>query len=192
MKPVNLLPIAEALFEGGIRILEITLNSESPFEVIEHLSVQMKDKICIGAGTVLDIQSADKAIDHGAQFIISPSLDVDLVGYLKKKNIVVIPGAFTATEIVTAYRAGADIVKVFPAMSASYIQNLRGPLSNIRLMPTGGINTQNIAAFQKAGAVAFGVGHALVETDQQISAEALKQLIKKAEGFVHALADHSD
>jgi 2-dehydro-3-deoxyphosphogluconate aldolase/(4S)-4-hydroxy-2-oxoglutarate aldolase len=186
-EPKKVISIVQALFEGGIRVVEITLNSENALELISELSSKMKDKILVGAGTVLDIESAEAAAEHGAQFIISPSLDIDVMKLVKQKKLVSIPGAFTATEILTAYNAGADIVKVFPAPNPEYIKSLRGPLSFIPLMPTGGINVNNIGEFQKAGAVAFGVGSSLVDTRQQITEDFLKQTTLKAKQFIQAL-----
>jgi 2-dehydro-3-deoxyphosphogluconate aldolase / (4S)-4-hydroxy-2-oxoglutarate aldolase len=186
-EPKKVISIVQALFEGGIRVVEITLNSANALELISELSSKMKDKILVGAGTVLDIKSAEAAINHGAQFIISPSLDIEVIKLVKQKKLVSIPGAFTATEILTAYNAGADIVKVFPATNPQYIKSLRGPLSFIPLMPTGGININNIGEFQKAGAVAFGVGSSLVDTSQQITEDFLKQLTLKANQFNQAL-----
>jgi len=185
--PKNVASIVQALFEGGIRIVEITLNSENAFELIRGLSENMRDKMLIGAGTVLNVQSAEIAIAHGAQFIISPSLDIAVIKLVKQKKLVSIPGAFTATEIVTAFNAGADIVKVFPALNPEYIKDLRGPLSHIPLMPTGGINIHNIVEFKKAGAVAFGVGSSLVDASQQINENSLQQLAIKAKQFVQAV-----
>ena len=188
--PANVVPMVHALYEGGIRMVEITLNSEMAFELIRELSSGMKDKMLIGAGTVLDLPSARTAIAQGAQFIISPSLDIDLIKFVKEKKRVSIPGAFTATEIVSAFNAGADIVKVFPALNPQYIKDLMGPLSHIPLIPTGGINPDNINAFQKAGAVAFGIGSSLVNASQQITEEALQQLSGKASQFVQAVNNH--
>jgi 2-dehydro-3-deoxyphosphogluconate aldolase / (4S)-4-hydroxy-2-oxoglutarate aldolase len=186
-EPKKVISIVQALFEGGIRVIEITLNSTNALELISELSSKMKDKILVGAGTVLDIKSAEAAINHGAQFIISPSLDIEVIKLAKQKKLASIPGAFTATEILTAYNAGADIVKVFPAPNPQYIKSLRGPLSFIPLMPTGGVNVNNIGEFQKAGAVAFGIGSSLVDTSQQITEDFLKQLTLKAKQFIQAL-----
>jgi 2-dehydro-3-deoxyphosphogluconate aldolase/(4S)-4-hydroxy-2-oxoglutarate aldolase len=186
-EPGKVLPIVQSLFEGGIRVVEITLNSDNAFELIRELSLKMGDKMLIGAGTVLDSVSAEMAITSGARFIISPSLNIQVIKLVKKQKLVSIPGAFTATEIVTAYQAGADIVKVFPAMNPQYISNLRGPLSHIPLMPTGGININNIGEFQKAGGVAFGVGSSLVDAGQQITGDSLRQLTRRADQFVQAV-----
>jgi 2-dehydro-3-deoxyphosphogluconate aldolase/(4S)-4-hydroxy-2-oxoglutarate aldolase len=186
-EPKKVFSIVQALFEGGIRVVEITLNSENAFELISELSAKMNDKMLIGAGTVLDVQSAETAIKHGAQFIISPSLNIELIKFVKEQNLVSIPGAFTATEIVTAYNAGADIVKVFPALNPQYIKDLRAPLSHIPLMPAGGINLSNIKEFQKAGAVAFGVGSSLVDAGLQTTNDSLKQLAQKANQFIQSI-----
>ena len=188
----KVLPIVQALYTGGIRVVEITLNSENPFEIIRELAIRMKGKTLIGAGTVMDIPSAEMAIQHGARFIISPMLDNNLIKFVKGQGLVSIPGAFTATEIVAAHWAGADIVKVFPAPDSRYIHDLTGPFPHIRFMPTGGIHENNIAAFRMAGAVAFGVGSALVSAGQKISTDALSQLTSKAEGLIHALTNHTE
>jgi len=185
--PKNVSLIIQALLEGGIKTAEITLNSENAFELISELSEKLGDKVLIGAGTVLDAQSGELAIAHGARFIVSPSLNIELIRLVKQKKIVSIPGAFTATEIVTAYNAGADIVKVFPALSAQYIKDLRGPLFHIPLMPTGGINIHNIHEFRKAGAAAFGIGSSLVDARQQITGDSLGQLKERARQFVMAV-----
>ena len=191
VEPSNVFPVVQALHEGGIRIVEVTLNSERAFELIGELSTAMKEML-IGAGTVLDLPSARTAILHGAEFIISPSVNVEVVKYVKQHKRISIPGAFTATEIVTAYQAGADIVKVFPVPGPQYIHDLRGPLSHIPLMPTGGINADNIREFQKAGAVAFGIGSSLVKAGQQITGDALHQLTVRAARFVQSVKNNPD
>ena len=147
----------------------------------------MKDKMLIGAGTVLDLQSAKTAVRHGAQFIISPSLDIKVIQFVKQQKLVSIPGAFTATEILAAYNEGADIIKVFPALSPQYIKDLRGPFSHIPLMPTGGISLNNIREFQNAGAVAFGIGGSLVDASRQMTEDSLKQLTQKSNQFIQAI-----
>jgi 2-dehydro-3-deoxyphosphogluconate aldolase / (4S)-4-hydroxy-2-oxoglutarate aldolase len=186
-KPADVENIVDALYQGGIRAVEVTLNSENALDLISRLSVRVKGQMLVGAGTVLNTAAALAAIDAGAQFIISPSLDIDTISVTKAQGIVSIPGAYTATEIVKAHEAGADIVKVFPAQSAQYIKDLRGPLSHIPLMPTGGVNVSNIRAFRDAGAVAFGVGGALVDSSQSVTAAYLAALVEKARAFVQAV-----
>lgn len=185
--PAGVIHIAKALNEGGIRILEITMNSEEPLRVIKEVADSLGDKMVIGAGTVLDAQTAREAVAAGAKFILSPTVDEEVIKVSKSLGVVSIPGAYTATEILTAYRYGADIVKVFPATSPSYIKDIRGPLPQIPLLPTGGITPENIAEFKKAGAVGFGIGSALVNSKEAITPEYLTQLTEKARAFVNAI-----
>ncbi|MDO6431095.1 bifunctional 4-hydroxy-2-oxoglutarate aldolase/2-dehydro-3-deoxy-phosphogluconate aldolase [Flavitalea sp. BT771] len=180
--------VAAALYAGGIRCLEITLNSPDALAVIRNLSVRLGDRLVVGAGTVLDAAEARAAIDAGARFIISPALDIPTILVTKQSQAVSIPGAFTATEILTAYRNGADIIKVFPAsVGVGYFRDLRGPLPHIPLMPTGGVNLDNIADYQKAGAVAFGIGSALVDGRQSVTDEYLRRLTETARRFSNAI-----
>ena len=180
--------IAAALHAGGVRLLEITLNSPGALEAIRQVAATMGDRLLVGAGTVLTPEEAEAAIAAGARFILSPSLDIATIQLTRQLGAVSIPGAFTATEILTAWRNGADIVKVFPAsVGVNYFRDLRGPLPQIPLMPTGGINLDNIRDFQKAGAVAFGIGSALVPAIQDITPAALGQLTAKAAEYVKAV-----
>ncbi len=179
--------IANALYEGGIRILEVTLNSEQALDLIERLSHTFQDKMMIGAGTVLDHSDAVNAIAAGASFLISPSMDSRVINTTKKAGRISIPGAFTATEILTAYNNGADIVKVFPAPDAAYIKNILAPLNHIRLMPTGGIDETNIKAFAATGAVAFGIGSALVKSGSVVDNNYLGELTARAKRLIDAL-----
>lgn len=185
--PGDVMDIAAALYAGGIFAVEVTLNSANALELISKLADKQKNKMLVGAGTVLNAASALKAMKAGAQFIISPSLDIETINVTKGQGVVSIPGSYTATEIVKAHAAGADIVKVFPAQSAQYIKDLRGPLSHIPLMPTGGVNISNIRAFRDAGAVAFGIGSALVDSSQPVTADYLSALTEKARAFVQAI-----
>ncbi len=180
--------IAAALAEAGIRLIEITLNSPGALESIRELATSMGSQLLVGAGTVLTAAEAEAAIDAGARFILSPSLDPDTIRATRQRGAISIPGAFTATEILTAYTSGADIVKVFPAsVGVHYFRDLRGPLPQVPLMPTGGLNLDNIRDFQSAGAVAFGIGSALVPAGQATTQEALLQLKTKAAAYVHAI-----
>ncbi|MFC0320439.1 MULTISPECIES: bifunctional 4-hydroxy-2-oxoglutarate aldolase/2-dehydro-3-deoxy-phosphogluconate aldolase [Olivibacter] len=185
--PKDILSIAEALYEGGIRLLEITMNSTEPLAAIEQVSNKLGDKLIIGAGTVLDSTMAKDAIHAGAHFILSPILDKRVIETTKSLNRVSIPGAYTATEIYQAYQMGADIIKVFPATSPSYLKDIAGPLPYIPLLPTGGITIDNIANFKKAGAVGFGIGSALVDTKQQVTGQYLLNLTHTARKFVEAV-----
>jgi 2-dehydro-3-deoxyphosphogluconate aldolase/(4S)-4-hydroxy-2-oxoglutarate aldolase len=185
--PDDVIPISEALYAGGIRLLEITMNSAEPLRVIRQVAGHFGDKMTIGAGTVLDPETLKGAVDAGAQFILSPVMDIEVIRAALNLGVVSIPGAYTATEIFTAFRSGADIIKVFPAGSPAYLKDLRGPLPQIPLMPTGGVTLENIADFHKAGAVGFGIGSALVDTKKKITEQYLTELKTKAEAFVAAV-----
>src|SRR5215211_3414163 len=180
--------IAEALCKGGIKLMEVTLNSPGALNVIEQLSKDMRDKMLIGAGTVLTTKDAADAIGAGARFLISPIVDRALIDLTKQHGVVSIPGAFTPTEIFNAYAAGGDIIKFFPASSnINYLKDVRAPLPHIPLMPTGGITTDNIQQFQKAGAVAFGIGGALLNFKEKTGSDYLEQLTARAKKFVMAV-----
>ena len=182
--PKDVLRIAAALIDGGVTTLEITLNSPKALSVIEEAAQQLGDRALVGAGTVLDAETAKEAITAGAKFIISPIVDVETIKMTKEYGAVSIPGAYSPTEILKAYRNGGDLIKVFPASAgAAYIRDIRGPLDHIPLMPTGGVNLENIAEFKKAGAVAFGIGSALVNTKNEITEEYLQELTIRARKF---------
>lgn len=186
--PDSMIEIVEALKTGGVRTLEITLNSPRALNLIERLAAEFNDEILIGAGTVLDPQTARDALQAGAKFIISPTLNIDTIAMTRRYGGISIPGAFTPTEILCAYENGGEIIKVFPAtLGPRYIREIRGPLSQIPLMPTGGINIENIKEFSEAGAVAFGIGSSLVNTDQPVNDEYLRTLIQRAKQFTEVI-----
>ncbi len=185
--PADVVQIATALYEGGIRLLEITMNSEKPLQAIEEVAAKLGDTMIIGAGTVLDAATAADAVSAGARFILSPIVKEQVIAATKKLGVVSIPGAYTATEIYTAWEAGADIIKVFPATSPAYIKDIAGPLPHIPLLPTGGITLDNISAYLNTGAVGFGVGSALVNARQKITAAGIDQLRELARRFVQAV-----
>ena len=188
-QPADVLRIAEALYQGGVRTLEVTMNSPGALEVIKQLSATMQDKLLLGTGTVLNTHEVEASVKAGAHFIISPNVDLEIIKRTKQLGAVSIPGAYTATEIVLAHKTGADIIKVFPAAAnAAYIKDLRGPLPHIPLMPTGGITLANIAEFKKAGAVAYGIGSALVDARQVVTDEYLNELTIKAKQLVDAIS----
>lgn len=187
-KPDDVLELAKALSEGGVKLLEVTLNSPDALSSISQLSTHMNTQLLVGAGTVLDADMAKAAMNAGAQFIISPSLDIETIRATKQGGAISIPGAFSATEILAAHKNGGDIIKVFPAsIGPGYLKDLRGPFPHIPLMPTGGVNLGNIREFQQAGAVAFGVGSALIDVPQKITDEYLKRLTEKAKQYVEAI-----
>ena len=158
--------VANAIKEGGVSFIEITMSVQGAIDVIKELTQEYKDEIIMGAGTVLDAETGRAALLAGAQFIVSPTLNLDLIQLAHRYSAVVVPGAMTPTEILTAWNAGADMVKVFPAGQLGgpgYIKALRGPLPQILLAPTGGVNLENAGAFIRAGAAALGVGGELVD-----------------------------
>lgn len=187
IKPDDVLKIAAALFSGGVKIIEVTLNSPNALLAIEQLNSTYGNNLLVGAGTVLDTSDAKAAIAAGAKFLISPNVDIAVIRAAKDAGIASIPGAFTPTEIVTAHKNGADIVKVFPAPNAEYIKNILAPLNHILLMPTGGINLANIKTFSDAGASAFGIGSSLVDSKAIIDETYLQQLTIKAGNFITAI-----
>jgi 2-dehydro-3-deoxyphosphogluconate aldolase/(4S)-4-hydroxy-2-oxoglutarate aldolase len=158
--------VANAIKAGGVSLIEVTMSVPGAIEVIKELAREYEDEIIMGAGTVLDTETGRAALLAGAQFIVSPTLNLDLIQLAHRYSAVVVPGAMTPTEILTAWNAGADIVKVFPAAQLggpAYIKALRGPLPQVLLAPTGGVNLQNAGAFIQAGAAALGVGGELVD-----------------------------
>ena len=157
--------VAKALFEGGIDVIEVTFTVPDALEILAALKKELGNRVLLGAGTVLDPETARAALLAGAEFIVSPSLNPDVIRLCKRYDKLVMPGAFTPTEILAAWEAGAGIVKVFPsdAVGPSYLKALKGPFPQIRLMPTGGVNLQTLPEFIKAGACAVGVGSSLVE-----------------------------
>jgi 2-dehydro-3-deoxyphosphogluconate aldolase / (4S)-4-hydroxy-2-oxoglutarate aldolase len=186
----DIVPIVQALYEGGVKTVEITLNTDRALEMIALINAQFGQKMLVGAGTVLTPKEATEAIDAGAKFIISPHLDIDVIKATKSMGAISIPGAFTPTEIVQAFKYGGDIVKVFPAsQGVDFIRDVRAPLPHIPLMPTGGVQLSNIQDFRKAGAVAFGIGTALVCSNTLVNKAYLKDLTHKAQQFVAAVKD---
>src|SRR5687768_4012576 len=159
------LAVVDAIVAGGITAIEVTMTVQNAAELIRKLTAERKE-LLIGAGTVLDPETARVCIDAGAQFIISPATNFDTIAYCNEVEIVVMPGALTPTEIVNAWDAGADIVKVFPADAmggAKYLRSLKAPLPHIKMIPTGGVSLDTAADFIKAGAEALGVGSDLVD-----------------------------
>jgi 2-dehydro-3-deoxyphosphogluconate aldolase / (4S)-4-hydroxy-2-oxoglutarate aldolase len=186
--PADVLKIARALHAGGIRILEITMNSAKPLEVITELAEKLGDSMLIGAGTVLDAEMAREAVNAGAKFILSPNVDIEVIKAAKDCGAIAIPGAYTPTEIVFAFKNGGDIVKVFPSVSPDYIKNILAPLPYIPLLPTGGINLENILQYQQAGAVGFGIGTSLVNTKKEVTDQYLAEITETAKKYANAIA----
>jgi 2-dehydro-3-deoxyphosphogluconate aldolase/(4S)-4-hydroxy-2-oxoglutarate aldolase len=163
--PEKLINVAHALSKGGVEAIEVTMTVPGALDVIKEACGEMAGVAVIGAGTVLDAQTARSAILAGAEYIVAPTVNLDVIRTAKRYGKVVCPGALTPTEILTAWEAGADIVKVFPASAVgpAYLKALKGPLPQIRLMPTGGVSVENTAAFIEAGACAVAAGGKLVD-----------------------------
>ena len=160
------LAVAEAIASGGVKALEITMTVPGAMQVIRTLAERRQD-ILIGAGTVLDAETARMCILEGAKFVVSPALDLPTIEMCHRYSIPVLPGALTPTEVVTAWKAGADVVKIFPASAvggAKYLAALKAPLPQVEMIPTGGVSLATAAEFLDAGAFALGVGSDLVNT----------------------------
>jgi 2-dehydro-3-deoxyphosphogluconate aldolase/(4S)-4-hydroxy-2-oxoglutarate aldolase len=160
-----LVDVAEALLAGGVEAVEVTFTVPGAPGVLQQVADRLGEKVLLGAGTVLDPETARTAILAGAEFVVAPAVNLDVIRLCRRYDKAVVPGALTPTEVLTAWEAGADIVKVFPSdfTGPKYLKALHGPLPQIRLMPTGGVNLQTAADFLRAGACALGVGGALVE-----------------------------
>ena len=179
---------AEAVTAGGIPIAEITMTVPGALELITHL-VKHHPKMIVGAGTILDIEKARACIDAGASFLTSPSLNLNIIELAAKEEIAILPGALTPTEIVTAWQAGADFVKVFPCGmhgGDSYIRALKAPLPDVLLIAAGGVNQQTAGNFILAGATAIGVGAELVPAEAIVrrQGDRIKELAQRFVGFV--------
>jgi 2-dehydro-3-deoxyphosphogluconate aldolase / (4S)-4-hydroxy-2-oxoglutarate aldolase len=176
-----------AIKRGGLSVLEITMTVPGAIRVIEEVAKRFGNEAIVGAGTVLDSETARACIMAGAQFIVSPAIDLDTIACCRRDSIPVMPGALTPSEVVAAWKAGADFVKIFPANAvggASYIKALKAPLPQIALVPTGGVTLATAADFIKAGAAALGVGSDLVDTkairagDDKVITERTRQFIE--------------
>lgn len=191
-----LIPLAEALYAGGIRMMEVTFNQKDPASWkstgggIAALNKRLSGKMRFGAGTVMSADQLDIARDAGAEYIVSPGTDARIIAQTRRLGLVSMPGAMTPTEIAAAYEAGADFVKVFPAgtLGADYISSVRSPLSHIPLLAVGGINLENAASFLAAGVLGLGIGGHLVSGERirqgrfdlitQTAADYVKQILR--------------
>jgi 2-dehydro-3-deoxyphosphogluconate aldolase/(4S)-4-hydroxy-2-oxoglutarate aldolase len=161
----QLVEVARALADGGVTVVEITMTVPGALDVLRQVHKALGDRILLGAGTVLDPETARAVLLAGAAYIVAPTVNVEVIRLCQRYDKLVMPGAFTPTEILTAWEAGADIIKVFPAdvVGPAFFKALRGPLPQIRLMPTGGVDLTTAAAFLQAGACCLGIGAQLVE-----------------------------
>jgi 2-dehydro-3-deoxyphosphogluconate aldolase/(4S)-4-hydroxy-2-oxoglutarate aldolase len=161
----QLVEVVRALADGGVTVAEITMTVPGALDVLRQVRGALGERVLLGAGTILDTETARAALLAGAEYIVAPTVNLDVIRLCQRYNKLVMPGAFTPTEILAAWEAGADIVKVFPAdvVGPAFFKALRGPLPQIRLMPTGGVDLTTAAAFLKAGACCLGIGGQLVE-----------------------------
>jgi len=183
--------VADAIKAGGVNFIEITMSVPGAIDVIKELSQKYKDDIILGAGTILDSETGRIALLAGAQFIVTPTLNLDLIQLAHRYSVPIVPGAMTPTEILTAWNAGADMVKVFPAAQLGgpeYIKALRGPLPHILYVPTGGVNLQNAGAFIKAGAAALGAGGELVDK-KAVAEKKFNVITENARAFLKAIKE---
>lgn len=184
----KLAAVTEAIRQGGIRAIEITMTTPSALETITQLAAEKPAGTLVGAGTVLDAQTAERVCDAGADFVVSPITATEMIAACKRRGIFVAPGAFTPTEILAAWEKGADVVKVFPAGSVgpSYFRDLRGPFPQIRLMPTGGVTLDNAREFIRSGACCVAIGTALIDREA-VASEDWPGLTSRAKDLVESL-----
>jgi 2-dehydro-3-deoxyphosphogluconate aldolase / (4S)-4-hydroxy-2-oxoglutarate aldolase len=177
---------AQAVCDGGIPIVEITMTVPGAIDVIRELRKSAPASVLIGAGTVLNAEAAHRCLEAGAQFLVSPGLNLPTIEFAARSGILMLAGALTPTEVITAWNAGSDFVKVFPCGQvggAKYIKALKGPLPQIPLVPTGGVNLNTAAEFIEAGAAALGIGGELVQADALKSGK-VDVIVENARKFV--------
>ena len=189
--PEDLVSVSRALGKGGVKFVEITMTVPGALEIIRDTVAQLKDTdMIIGAGTVLDVQTARAAIIAGAQFVVGPGFDLETVRLCNTYGVAVMPGAFTPTEIIQAWRAGADVVKVFPANigGPDYLKTIKEPLPQVELLPTKGVDFDTAGAYIKAGAIAVGAGSLLV-SKALIAAKQYARITENAERMVQIVRE---
>jgi len=182
-------PTVRALLDGGVDVIEITFSVPNAPEMIAMVKREFGDRVLLGAGTVRDADKAAAAIDAGARYIVAPNTDFGVIALCAERDVAVAPGAFTPTEVENAWRAGADVVKLFPAgaVGIPYLKALRAPMPDIPIMPTGGVTVDNAADWLRAGAVALGVGSKLVLKDA-LAAGEYGRITETARKFLAAIA----
>ncbi|GBF34271.1 4-Hydroxy-2-oxoglutarate aldolase [Desulfocucumis palustris] len=187
--PEELLNITEALLKGGLKAIEITMTTPGALEAIKEIKNHFGGGIIIGAGSVLDAETARLCILQGAEFVVSPIFNRGMVDLCKRYSTAVIPGAFTPTEILTAWEAGGDVIKVFPATSVGhkYFKDIKGPLPQVKLTPTGGVSLENAGDFIRAGAAFVGVGGNLVDK-RAVAEKRWSRLTENAGSYLEKVA----
>ena len=187
----TLVQVVRALAEGGVTAAEITFTVPDAVEVIRRVRNELGDAIVLGAGTVLDPETARAALLAGAEYIVAPTVNLDVIRMCRRYDKVVMPGALTPTEVVAAWEAGADVVKIFPADlgGPAYLKALKGPLPQVRMMPTGGVDLDTAEGFLKAGACCLGVGGSLVEA-KAIASGDFARIADLAAHYVEVVRRH--
>ncbi|MCD5391041.1 bifunctional 4-hydroxy-2-oxoglutarate aldolase/2-dehydro-3-deoxy-phosphogluconate aldolase [candidate division NPL-UPA2 bacterium] len=180
----KVLKAIQAVSQGGINVIEVTFTIPGAAKIIKELAATMSDKIILGAGTVINPEMAKEAVEAGSTFLVSPNINLEVIEMGKEAGFVLIPGALSPTEIVTAWQAGADMVKIFPAnlFGPRYLKDIKGPLPRVPLVPTGGVNLNTARDFLKAGAACLGVGGALIDKEA-IKEGRFEVLTEKAKKF---------
>ena len=188
----KLIKIAEAIYKGGISAIEITMTVPNALNLIEKLNQELGSFIQLGVGSVLDAETAKQAIEAGAKYVVSPIFKKEIIETVHKYNLPAIPGAFTPTEIQTAYEAGADIIKIFPAdvVGMAFFKGVLAPMPHLKLMPTGGVTLTNAGEWLKAGACAVGVGSALLDK-KAIDSGDYETLTRNAQILKESIARHA-
>lgn len=182
---------AEAVYAGGIPIVEVTMTVPKALELIEKLTTSMGGQVLIGAGTVTDADTARRCVDAGAQFLVGPAFDAEMVAFANRQGTLVMAGGLTPTEVLNAWRQGSDMVKVFPCGNVGgpkYIRALKGPFPQVAMVPTGGVSLATAAAFIHAGAAALGVGTELI-SESVLAAGNHEQIAKTASQFVEIVRE---
>ncbi len=181
----HLIAAADAIHKSGVRVIEVTLNTPHALKIIEEARGRYGEEVLFGAGTVLDAKSAQRAISAGAGFIVAPTLNLEIMAECKRHDLPVIPGCFTPTEMMTAWEAGADMIKLFPADAGgpTLLKSILAPLSQLKLVPVGGVNLDTAAEFIRNGAVALGVGSSLINSKILDSGD-MAELTRRAAAFI--------
>lgn len=189
----KIVPVGQALYDGGIRVMEVTLNTSGAAGMISALRESLGDRMWIGAGTVLDEDDLATAAEAGAQFIVTPNMEEKVIAESVARGLPIYPGCMTPTEIVKAWKAGATAVKLFPSASLglAYVKELQGPLSHIPMMAVGGVTPDNIGSFFDAGCVAVGIGSALINHGE-IARNEWERVTARAAAFTEAVARYRE
>lgn len=185
------MPVCEALVAGGLLVVEVTMTVPDALGALREMSEKLEGRALVGAGTILNAQQCNAAIDAGAEFIVTPVTRTEIVTTAHARNKPVMLGAYTPTEAQTAHEAGADFIKIFPAdkLGPGYIKNIRAPLPHLRVVPTGGVDLQTAPEFLKAGCAALGVGSSLVSADI-LKSQNWSELTRLAGEFVRVVKQH--